>query len=231
MVKQKMSYVNRVVILVGVIIMVLPLLAHAETTQITTFTNPYFLLFIPLALILLGAFTTHHFEKTAKSKRELEQTKKIIFIAIVIITIFFSLFIFISTISTNIKSWTKGPVHWHADLSIEICGKPYRLPESRGLSNKVGTNLLHTHNDDRIHIEGVVMKKHEATLREFLEKINIPFSSNQLAHMQNGDACPNGIPGRVYLYVNGEENFEFEEYTITPYTTVPPGDKIKITFT
>jgi len=204
--------------------------AHSEAATQGIFQNPYFLLFFPLGIILLGAYISEHFEKTRKDKKEVEKIKKLLFVSILLVTIFFSLFIFISTLTTNMQSWTRGPVHWHADLNIEICGEEFLLPSSKGWQNKVGTNLLHTHNDNRMHIEGVIMEREDATLGKFLGEQGIPFSSEQIADMKNGYLCNDGLPGKVQLYVNGEKNLEYEDYLISPYATVPPGDKIRIVF-
>ncbi len=203
---------------------------HAEVQEKDIFNNPYFLIFLPVAAILLGVLIVHHFEKNLRRKKELERVKRIIFIAIVIITAFVSLYILFSAIYINLVSWTKGPVHWHADIEIGVCGEKFFLPESKGLRNKVGTESVHHHNDMRMHIEGVVMNRHDATLGEFFDSVGVEFSESMIANMKDGDLCPDGSVGKVRMFVNGEENFEFRDYLISPYPDVPPGDRIKITF-
>lgn len=78
--------------------------------------------------------------------------------------------LFGSTIYLNNKSESKGPVHWHADIEFWACGAELELRDPTGfLSNKIGTSTYHEHNDKRIHLEGVVVRKVEdASLTKFM---------------------------------------------------------------
>lgn len=68
------------------------------------------------------------------------------------------LFLGASTIYLNVKADSGGPVHWHADFEIWACGNQLELKDPyEFLSNKVGTPTLHEHDDQRIHLEGVVV--------------------------------------------------------------------------
>ena len=44
-----------------------------------------------------------------------------------------------------------GEVHWHATLSINLCGQEQPLPVT-----PIKSHLLHTHEDRLIHVEGVI---------------------------------------------------------------------------
>jgi hypothetical protein len=81
-----------------------------------------------------------------------------------------TILLFASTVYLNVKSESKGPVHWHADIEFWACGTEVELRDPRGaLSNKIGTATFHEHNDKRIHLEGVVVKKSEdASLEKFM---------------------------------------------------------------
>lgn len=81
--------------------------------------------------------------------------------------------LFGSTIYLNTKSDSGGPVHWHADFEAWACGVQLELRDPSGfLSNKIGTPTLHEHDDQRIHLEGVVVDKDEdATLGKFMRVV------------------------------------------------------------
>lgn len=81
-----------------------------------------------------------------------------------------TLLLFGSTIYLNIKSESGGPVHWHTDVEFWACGAELELRDPHGLlSNKIGTSTYHEHDDKRIHLEGVVVRKAEdASLEKFM---------------------------------------------------------------
>ena len=214
-------------LLLTLVLLVPTVLAHGDTGQ-EYFENIWFYL-APFIAIVFGAILVHYYETHAK-KTNLETAKKVIFWIIVLVTVYVSLTIFYQTININITSWSKGPVHWHADVDIEICGEPYFLPTIEGFRNQVGAELVHTHEDMRIHVEGPVMEPEEASLGNFFDMQGIPFSATEIADKKNGDICPDGKPSKVRMFVNGKENAEFDKYIISPYPDVPPGDLIKITF-
>lgn len=184
----------------------------------------------PLIVIAFGALLGHYYETRNYKKSTIEKSKKIIFTIIILVAAFVALTIFYETVRINMTSWTKGPVHWHADVEIEICGQPYFLPTAEGLSNKVGENLVHTHEDMRIHIEGPVMEPEDASIGNFFRIQGVPFSQTRIADKENGDLCPDGKPGKVKMFVNGRESTAFDKHIIAPYPDAPPGDYIKITF-
>ncbi len=175
--------------------------------------------------------------------------KKWIFIGILIPILLASIFIIFQTIYINVISETKGPIHWHADIEIYTCNKRLDLINPRGFSNKVGTNLFHEHEDDRIHIEGTVFDYESITLHKFFEVIGGELTKERLVmhtenkgivEFNNGDICQNGEEGKLesFLYrTNSEDNTftqekldDFESYVVSPYSLVPPGDCIIIEF-
>src|SRR3990170_2868404 len=108
----------------------------------------------------------------------------------------------INNLYINTNSLTGGPVHWHAQFEIWICGEKVELVNPTGLSNKVGTEMLHEHNDDFIHIEGVVHDFEDINLHAFFEAAGGEFMKDSLmiptnegsVEVKNGDTCPNGQP-------------------------------------
>ena len=164
--------------------------------------------------------------------------KKIIYFSVVIATGLVTIYLVLITLHLNIISETKGPVHWHADFEIRICDKEIRLSEPKGFSNKQGADLMHAHNDNRIHIEGVLLDKREASLGAFFnavggylldDGIKIP-TDDGLLKAHDGDKC-NEQAAKFYVFVNGKLIDNPSAYVISPYEKVPPGDRIKIIFT
>ena len=92
------------------------------------------------------------------------QHKKLFFWMIAAPVILSTLYLSFHTIFSNIISETGGPVHWHAHYQVWTCRERLKLSEPKGLENKVGTSLMHVHNDDSIHIEGVLNRLEDARL-------------------------------------------------------------------
>lgn len=164
--------------------------------------------------------------------------KKIVYFLVVILTSVVTIYLIITTLHLNIISETKGPVHWHADFEIWVCDKEIKLAEPKGLSNKQGVDLMHAHNDNRIHVEGVLIDKKQASLGAFFyavggslleDGLKVP-TDNDLIAVHDGDLC-NGQSAKLYVFVNGNLIDNPPDYVISPYEKVPPGDRIKIIFT
>ena len=166
-----------------------------------------------------------------------EQQKHILFWSIAIPIAVSTLYLIGSTIYMNLISESDGPVHWHADFEIWACGEKINLKDPYGLDNKIGTPVLHEHNDNRIHVEGVLIKLEEASLENFFHQIggvfdettlSIPTNSGEFSKT-NGDLC-NGKRGKWYTFVNGEFKENASHYILSLYPIIPPGDEIKFVF-
>jgi len=171
-------------------------------------------------------------------KRMNEAAKKATYFSVVAVSGAVTLYLIATTLHLNIISETKGPVHWHADFEIWICDKEINLVDPKGLSNKVGTPLLHEHNDNRIHVEGVVVNKKDVSLGAFFaalggslsnDGIKVP-TNDGLVSVHNGDLCSERL-AKLYVFVNGNLIDNPPTYVLSPYQQVPPGDRIKIVFT
>lgn len=171
-------------------------------------------------------------------KKMNEIAKKIVYYLVAITAVLVTLYLIITTLHLNIVSLTKGPVHWHADFEIWVCDKEINLVDPEGLSNRVGPSLLHEHNDHRIHIEGVILDKKQASLGAFFyavggslsdDGLKVP-TSNGLISVHDGGLCHNK-PAKLYVFVNGGLIENYPYYAVSPYERVPPGDRIKIVFT
>lgn len=185
------------------------------------------------------------------SQRKLHNRKWIFFLAITLPVVFATFFTAGTTIYLNTISTTKGPVHWHADFEIWKCGEKIELVDPKGLSNRVGTPVFHEHNDNRIHVEGVVLHPEDAALKMFFnfvggalttEELRVPTEENQVS-VRNGELC-NGKPGKVQVFVYKvlnpkdkgnwkyaqEKIGNFPKHVLSPYSQVPPGDCIVIEF-
>lgn len=104
--------------------------------------------------------------------------------------------------------YTSGPVHWHAGLFVEKCGVPFELPRPAGGGHDVGSPLLHTHEDQLIHIEGKVWKKEEIMLGTYVKTIGVDDEV-----LTEGESC-SGAPAVWRMTVNEKESSEFGSYVI-----------------
>lgn len=172
-----------------------------------------------------------------------------VFTILSLAVIFATLGLMGTTIERNLSSPTGGPVHWHADYRIVVCGTAYEILDPGSmLSNKVGTPILHEHNDNRIHIEGTPRALKEVSLGSFFRVIGGELSTDHLAFTDDqgaliekttGDLCTD-TPGTLRVFIQkenietGERTWSLEsnapEYVISGETLIPPGDRIYISF-
>lgn len=117
--------------------------------------------------------------------------------------------------------------HWHASLSVNVCGIPFTVP-----AFPAG---IHSHGDGQIHIHPSLGEDagQNATLGRFLE---VSYDAGALAVLigriqlpgepvyRDGDACPDGNPGKLEVSINGESNPDFLNYLLQD------GDRIIIKF-
>lgn len=180
-------------------------------------------------------------------KKQSKKLKVFLFLAIVIPILLATLYSAASTVYLNIISETKGPVHWHADFEVWACDEMLDLTDPQGISNRVGSPMFHEHNDNRIHVEGVVKDVEDVGLGRFFEFIGgelhrdhfmLPTNKGAV-EKSNGDLCPDGY-GKMQAFVfktdektktyTQEKIDDFEEYMLSPYSMIPPGDCIIIEF-
>lgn len=213
------------------------------TPQLDDLIAHYSIQVVLIAIVLLVILTVI----SLKIKVISPAVKKLLFGLIVLTVVLSTVFLAGSTIYLNTHSVSLGPVHYHADFEIWACGQEIDLKDPSGLSNKIGTPTLHEHNDKRIHLEGVVVNKNSASLGNFFYVVGGSISSNSITIPTNtgthtyasGSPCPNGTIGQlqVFTYKAQEDHTYFQQkltdpanYTISPYTNVPPGDCIIIEF-
>ena len=224
------------------LIIAMPLvLAHSEATSMWKTTQMYF---IYATIAISGIFITFSVVLRANVKK-FEKYSKVLFYIIIIPVVFTSLFLIANTVYENVNSVTKGPVHWHADFEIWNCGQKINPIDPEGLSNKVGSPVLHEHGDLRIHVEGIVKDYEDINLREFFHELGGDLTENSLSvptndgllNVRDGDLC-NGEEGKVNIFVyrtrdevvSQEKITNLDEYIYSPYETVPPGDCIIVEF-
>ncbi len=93
---------------------------------------------------------------------------------------------------------TGTEVHWHAPISYEACGETLNLTDSGNHS------IIHGHDDNQVHIEGMVLSEEDITLAKFFKNAGLNITSSNLEDYQNGDTCENtGAPGKVSFEVDG----------------------------
>ncbi len=201
-------------------------LGIADPNQIILFAGIIIFLAIFLALLFRNKLRDGH--------------RKVLFVVVAVPAIIGTLYLAGATVYLNQKAWSHGPVHWHADFEIWVCGEMIDIEDPAGLQNYVGESTVHEHGDNRIHMEGVLFEKETAELKEFFEALGGEYGEDTLriptAHgnkaWTNGELC-NGAPAKWHTFVNGKlmNGKEAPEYIISPWETVPPGDTIKFVFT
>ena len=107
-------------------------------------------------------------------------------------------------------------VHWHALVDISICGQHRDLP--RANSGELvhdqpyrGIPLMHAHDDNVIHIEGLIQKKEDILLGRFFDAIDVSFDKDRIMDVKNGDLC-DGKPGVLKMFVNDQPRKDFRDY-------------------
>lgn len=174
--------------------------------------------------------------------------KPIFFWLIVISVLVPTTFLTTGTVYVNQKSISRGPVHWHADFQIWTCGQRLDLLDPTGFSNKIGTPLLHEHNDERIHVEGPILTEGEVSLGNFFRVIGGFIDTDKMTLIGNngaqnfvsGQNCPTqSVPSQVQVFVyktspdgviSQEKLVEPPDYTLSPQGNVPPGDCIIVEY-
>lgn len=198
-----------------------------------------FTLFASGAVIILIALTLIF-------KSHSETVKKILFALYVLAILPTTIYLSGATIYLNSVSATGGPVHYHADFEIYNCGQKVELKDPEGLSNKIGTEVVHEHNDNRIHIEGVLLDLHHLSIGHFFEKLGGSMSNNHLTvpteqgltTLKDGQVCPDARGAKAQVFVYQTQGAIFTQkrlvdpvnYQITKQANVPPGDCIIIEF-
>lgn len=179
-------------------------------------------------------------------KQKSEKLKYLLFGLMVVVILFTTVYLVGSTIYLNQVSTTGGPVHWHADFEIWNCGKKVELKNPEGLSNKVGSETVHEHNDQRIHIEGVILDPKQASLSHFFKELGGSMDNEHLMvptehgilDMRNDQKCPDGNTSHMQVFLFKTEGQTYqqtklknpENYIISPHSQVPPGDCVIIEF-
>ncbi len=210
--------------------------AHAAVTAsdnwaILGLPDPFYAILAAALIAGLGIFYSVFIKAVS------ERGKKLAFVVISAPILLSTMYLVAATVYLDYRSWSGGPVHWHADYEIWACGQEYVLAHSQGLDNKVGTPLVHTHDDKRIHVEGVLLEPEQASLGYYFSQVGGQFNDTTLTlptdngtlTWQDGDPC-DGRPAQWHVFIDGRLIGNASAYRISPYTLVPPGDQIKFVF-
>ena len=172
------------------------------------------------------------------SKCKSKNCKKVLFLLFIIPVLLSTLYLGGHTVYKNIHSETKGPVHWHADFRVWVCGEELDLINPTGLRNKVGNPLFHEHDDNRVHVEGTVDDISNVDFERFFKVIGGELTNSELVfptedkgrvEVSNGDLCSD-LPGELAIYVNGVRIKDVQNYMYYPHPLVPPGDCVIVEF-
>ena len=227
---------KRVVVLFSIVMMLFLSSGLAAANTSSHYEPPAPMNFIWTAVIIVAA--TCLFIVVPFGKRFAQRYKQFFFLLIAIPVVLSSFYLGVHTIYENSVSVTKGPVHWHADYEVWVCGEEIDLIDPKGLNNKIGTPVLHEHNDHRIHVEGTVLRYEDVHLGTYFDVIGGKLTSTELmyqtneelVHVANGDVCPDGSVGTLGVFVNGERISDPGAYLLAPEIFVPNGDCIIIDF-
>lgn len=227
------------VLILLVILSVNLIYAHGNEIEEKTYLKE---LLIGVSVITLSAALL------SVKKKKLKNNEKIFLFAVISVPILIvTFYLAYSTVKLNLDSDTKGPVHWHADIEFWVCGKKLDLKDPEGLFNRVGNPVFHEHNDDRIHVEGVVKDLSKVSLHNFfgvvgleIEETYFKFHDAKLGEVVAENCNGEKAKTQFFLYkiINPEDTKNWvyklektnEEYIISKHQTVPPGDCIIIEF-
>lgn len=117
-------------------------------------------------------------------------------IGIILLLIIFGIVRSFQKVSNSV---TSTEVHWHAPISYEACGETLNLKDSGNHS------IIHGHDDDQVHVEGLVLSEEDITLAQFFKNAGLNITNTNLEEYKNGDICENtGTPGQVSFKVDGQ---------------------------
>lgn len=174
-----------------------------------------------------------------------------LFCGIAAVTTVTTLYLVIDTVAQNQSSVSGGPVHWHADYELFVCGRAAAGSDSHvkgailahaneevdlrdpgGISNRIGSSDFHEHGDNRIHVEGVVENLHDVNLQNFfrtvggeltMDTLRVPTEEGML-ETQNGQPCADGTRGalQVFLYKTTGQTVTQEKLANFPEYVLSP---------
>lgn len=154
-------------------------------------------------------------EKEKPAKTSFRKMKNWIILAIILGVIFYGIFWMIDITGNSTKinenelefDAPREEIHWHPRLTIQIDGEIQEIPPDIGITNSVHFPT-HTHEDADVgvlHMENDNPTKRTVTLGYFFEVWGKTFNENCIF-----DYCTEN--GKLKMYVNGEENTEFQNY-------------------
>jgi len=165
-------------------------------------------------------------EKNKQTKQERldamhnkEKVKKEIFTVLIIVGILIGFYFLMSNsnnkfnksnLNVDSKDLPTSGIHWHPNLKIKIDGKLIKIPNDIGL-NPGAHSPMHTHEegDGTLHLENSnpSANPESMALGFFFNTWKKPFNSTCIL-----DKCTNVNGGELHMYVNGKENYDFENY-------------------
>ncbi|TSC75536.1 MAG: hypothetical protein G01um101430_378 [Parcubacteria group bacterium Gr01-1014_30] len=158
-----------------------------------------------------------------KQKRRIKKTAKkagVVLLVLAALLLFGGGWYLVSKVEPAEKSdiVSRTPIHWHPELKIKILGEYQEIPANIGIG--IVHQTLHTHDPDGIiHIEPTgLVRENDIKLGRFFEIWGKTFNESCIF-----EYC-SGPQGQVKMFVNGEPNFDFENYIMRD------GDRIEIIF-
>ena len=107
--------------------------------------------------------------------------------------------------------------HVHAMIKFDLCGKNINLPLEHGPLEGPHThkerNMIHFH--ERLPYDpasGKLLEIKPLQLGTFMNEFDIKFNDRCIGEYCNGNACPDGKPGTVRMFINSQPKTEFDQY-------------------
>lgn len=158
-------------------------------------------------------------EKSWKQQEKKKLIKKITIYSIVIIVVVGFIF-WINNASSKSSNFENpevlsnevpsGQIHWHPQLTIMMNGDKVTIDNNIGLiPGKHSPTHTHEEGDGTIHLENMNPKAQPETMSLGYFFNNWKKAFNETCIL---DKCTNIDGGELKMFVNGEENFEFEKY-------------------
>jgi len=158
-------------------------------------------------------------QEKLNAMHEKEKFKKEIITVVILLVVIMGFYFLVSNNNSNFKKSDlninstglpeKG-VHWHPNLKIKIDNKFINIPNGIGITPS-RHYPMHTHDegDGTLHIENSNPKSNpdSMALGYLFNLWKKPFNSTCIL-----DKCTNIDGGKLHMYVNGKENFDFENY-------------------
>src|SRR3989338_736075 len=157
---------------------------------------------------------------TSYIKKEKTGSNSVIYV-VAIIALLGGFYLFSGTSQNTDPLIPNEPVHWHATLSINVCGEEQSLPIT-----PIKSHLLHTHEDRLIHIEGIIPDPESIMLGRYMNyALGLELTNTSVMGYRNEiESCNDGKDNTLAVLVDGTQIQDHMNHVIRD------GQKIRILY-